>query len=114
LGIVLLGLQVLMVWWLSRKIASPLEGLVKQVDAIERLELTEIHPVQRSSFTEIDRLIQSVARMSKALTAFAAFAAYVPIDLVRDLMNSEKGLETEGSQQILDNHVYRFRGVFCA
>ena len=98
LGIVLLGLQVLMVWWLSRKIASPLEGLVKQVDAIERLELTEIQPVQRSSFTEIDRLIQSVARMSKALTAFAA---YVPIDLVRDLMNSEKGLQTGGHSKFL-------------
>lgn len=98
LGVVLLGLQVLMVWWLSRKIAGPLEALALQVDAIERLEINEAYPLQRSSFTEIDRLAQSVSRMSKALKAFAAF---VPIDLVRGLMKSEKGLETGGHSRFI-------------
>ena len=98
LGVVLLGLQVLMVWWLSRKIAGPLEALALQVDAIERLEINDAYPLQRSSFTEIDRLAQSVSRMSKALKAFAAF---VPIDLVRGLMKSEKGLETGGHSRFI-------------
>lgn len=98
LGVILLGLQVLMVWWLSRKIAGPLESLAVQVDAIERLEINDSYPLQRSSFTEIDRLSQSVSRMSKALKAFAAF---VPIDLVRGLMKSEKGLETGGHSRFI-------------
>ncbi|NDD24657.1 MAG: HAMP domain-containing protein [Betaproteobacteria bacterium] len=98
LGVILLGLQVLMVWWLSRKIAGPLEALALQVDAIERLEINDAYPLQRSSFTEIDRLAQSVSRMSKALKAFAAF---VPIDLVRGLMKSEKGLETGGHSRFI-------------
>jgi hypothetical protein len=41
----------------------------------------------------MDRLAQSVSRMSKALKAFAAF---VPIDLVRGLMNSENGFTIPG------------------
>ena len=98
LGVVLLGLQVLMVWWLSRKIAGPLEALALQVDAIERLEINDAYPLQRSSFTEIDRLAQSVSRMSKALKAFAAF---VPIGLVHGLMKSEKGLETGGHSRFI-------------
>ena len=98
LGAVLLVLQVLMVWWLSRRIAGPLEKLALQVDSIEKLELSAQPGVIRSRFAEIDRLAQSISRMSKAL---AAFAAYVPVDLVRDLMKAEHGLHTSGRSRFL-------------
>ncbi len=86
-----------MVWWLSRKIAGPLEAFALQVDAIERLEINDAYPLQRSSFTEIDRLAQSVSRMSKALKAFAAF---VPIDLEAFSALSENRPSHELLQQV--------------
>ncbi len=86
-----------MVWWLSRKIAGPLEAFALQVDDIERLEIKDAYPLQRSSFTEIDRLAQSVSRMSKALKAFAAF---VPIDLEAFSALSENRPSHELLQQV--------------
>lgn len=98
IGSLTIVIQLLMIYWLARRIAQPLELLAHQVDNIQQLKFTHDQPLQRSSFSEIDQLSVSINRMQKAIGAFAAF---VPVDLVRGLMNSGKQLELGGRSRFL-------------
>jgi adenylate cyclase len=98
IGSLTIVIQLLMIYWLARRIAKPLELLAHQVDNIQQLKFIHDQPLQRSSFSEIDHLSVSIDRMQKAIGAFAAF---VPVDLVRGLMNSGKQLELGGRSRFL-------------
>lgn len=98
IGSLTIVIQLLMIYWLARRIAQPLELLAHQVDNIQQLKFVHDQPLQRSSFSEIDHLSVSIDRMQKAIGAFAAF---VPVDLVRGLMNSGKQLELGGRSRFL-------------
>jgi len=98
IGSLTIVIQLLMIFWLSRRIARPLELLAQQVDDIEQLKFLHDLPLPRSRFSEIDQLSVSVGRMRKAIGAFAAF---VPVDLVRGLMKSGKPLELGGRSRFL-------------
>lgn len=98
IGAAAIAIQLLMIYGLSRRIARPLEQLAQQVDDIEQLKFAQDAPPTRSSFSEIDRLAKSVDRMRKAIGAFAAF---VPVDLVRGLMKSGQQLELGGRSRFL-------------
>lgn len=98
IGALTIVIQLLMIFWLARRIAKPLELLAEQVKDIEQLNFAHDKPLPRSSFSEIDRLSVSVGHMRKAIVAFAAF---VPVDLVRGLMKSGKRLELGGRSRFL-------------
>lgn len=98
IGALAIAIQVLMMYFISKRIARPLEELAEQVDDIEQLRFDQTTLTPRSSFSEIDRLAVSVDRMKKAIGAFAAF---VPVDLVRGLLRSGQQLELGGRSQFL-------------
>jgi adenylate cyclase len=98
IGVIALIAQLLVIYFMSVRIARPLEQLALQVDGIEQLKVSEVMPLPHSFFYEIDRLTKSVEKMRKAI---AAFALFVPVDLVRGLLKSEQKLELGGHSRFL-------------
>ena len=98
IGLLALIAQFFVIYAVSKRIARPLEQLARQVEDIEQLKVSEDVPIPRSSFTEIDRLSISIDRMRKAIGSFSAF---VPVDLVRELLKSGKKLELGGRSRFL-------------
>lgn len=98
IGVLALLAQLLVIYFMSVRIARPLEQLALQVDGIEQLKVLEGMPLPQSFFYEIDRLTKSVDKMRKAI---AAFALFVPVDLVRGLLKSEQKLELGGHSRFL-------------
>ncbi|HEV3116931.1 MAG TPA: adenylate/guanylate cyclase domain-containing protein, partial [Gemmataceae bacterium] len=80
----------------SSQVARPLERLEKEADAIGRLHL-EPSSAARSLVREVDRLAQAFEEMK---TGLRSFQKYVPADLVRSLLasNREAGLGGERRQ----------------
>ncbi len=98
LGMLAVALQLVAIFWLSRKIARPLETLSHQVADIEKLRFDADFKPVNSRFSEIAGLSDSVGKMSRAI---AAFAAFVPVDVVRGLLKSEQRLELGGRSRFL-------------
>ena len=98
IGIFALVAQLFAIYLMSVRIARPLEQLAIQVDRIEQLQVLDEKPLPKSFFFEIDRLTHSIESMRKAISAFAAF---VPVDLVRGLLNSNQKLELGGHSRFL-------------
>jgi adenylate cyclase len=98
IGLIALIAQFFVIYAMSVRIARPLEQLARQVDDIEQFKVLEDVPLTHSLFTEIDRLSTSIDCMRKAIGAFSAF---VPIDLVRELLKPGKKLELGGRSRFL-------------
>ena len=98
IGVLALIAQLLVIYAMSVRIARPLEQLAREVDDIEQLKVHDSVPLSRSFFFEIDQLTTSIDRMRKAIGAFAAF---VPVDLVRGLLKSGQKLELGGRSRFL-------------
>ena len=98
IGVLALLAQLLVIYFMSVRIARPLEQLALQVDNIEQLKVSEGVALPHSFFYEIDRLTKSIDKMRKAI---AAFAVFVPVDLVRGLLKSEQKLELGGHSRFL-------------
>ena len=75
----------------------PLAQLVEQIGRVERFELEQIERVP-SAIGEIDRLSEAVERTRQGL---AAFGRYLPVDLVRTLIQQGKGVEIGGETRTL-------------
>lgn len=84
IGTVFLILAGAGVAWASRLLTRPIEALTGEVRDIESLNLTA-DTVIRSAVIEVHTLAEAFSRMKAALRCFAA---YVPKDLVRNIMNS--------------------------
>ncbi|TWO65519.1 HAMP domain-containing protein [Caenimonas sedimenti] len=97
MGLVAIGLQVLVIYALSRRIARPLEQLEQQVQDVQDFKTTHSEPV-RSRIREISSLATSVGTLQGAITAFSAF---VPRELVRQLIATGHKLELGGRSQFL-------------
>jgi adenylate cyclase len=97
LGLVAIGLQVLLIYWLSRRIARPLEQLETQVLQVQNFESGNNERVN-SRIREIASLASAVTTLQGAIQSFSAF---VPRELVRQLIGTGHRLELGGRSKFL-------------
>jgi adenylate cyclase len=96
-GLIAIGVQVLVIYALARRIAMPLEQLERQVIQVQNFATHQSAPVT-SRIREIASLASSVTTLQSAISAFAAF---VPRDLVRQLISTGHKLELGGRSRFL-------------
>jgi adenylate cyclase len=82
---------------LARRIANPLRLVTQELRRIERFELAPVE-LPRSSIREIQILSEAVTRMRDNLQSFSH---YVPVDIVRDLLQSGLVASPSGQRQVL-------------
>ena len=97
LGLIAIALQILVIYFLSTVISSPLEKLALKVAKIEELSGENLPPLESP--------IREVSSLSKAIdtldTAIKSFAAFVPVGLVKQLLGSDQKLELGGHSRFL-------------
>jgi adenylate cyclase len=96
-GLLAIALQVLLIYFLSRRIARPLEQLERQVHEVQNFQPARGEPVQ-SRVREIASLASAVTTLQGAI---AAFSAFVPRELVRQLIGPGQKLALGGRSQFL-------------
>ncbi len=90
-------LQLLVIYVLASLLASPLQKLAFKVERINRLEPARLAPLV-SSVREVAVLSRAIETLDVAVKAFACF---VPVGLVRQLLHSEQKLELGGQSRFL-------------
>lgn len=98
IGIIATILQIAIIWIFARKLATPLEQLVRQVDRIRNLNQDDEPDLPDSRIMEIGMLTKAVETLDNAIRSFASF---VPVGLVRELLQSEQKLEIGGNSRFL-------------
>jgi adenylate cyclase len=96
-GLIAIAVEILIIYFLSAVISSPLERLAGNVARIEHLDGEEVPPLQ-STIAEISVLSKAIDTLGATVESFAAF---VPVGLVRQLVNSNNRLELGGHSQFL-------------
>jgi len=96
-GLVAIGAEILVIYFLSGIVAAPLEKLATVVGQIQDLR-TEALPPLRSPVQEISVLSKAIDTLGATVQSFAAF---VPVGLVKQLVNSERRLELGGHSRFL-------------
>lgn len=97
LGLAAIVVQLAIIYLLAGLIASPLQKLGFNVERIRNLERSEGPPVI-SPVREIALLSRTIETLDVAVKAFACF---VPVGLVRQLLESEQKLELGGQSRFL-------------
>jgi adenylate cyclase len=95
-GLALLA-ATLMALMLSRRVSQPLGQLVANSRRMGRLELGEGKRIS-SNFEEVEHLAEEQERMRIALDAFSK---YVPVELVRELLDRGEAAKIGGTQRVL-------------
>ena len=90
--------QILFIYFLSRLIAKPLERLEKKVNDVRNLSTDSHNEVITSPIREIASLSRAVDTLDHAVRSFAAF---VPVSLVKHLIESERQLQLGGESRFL-------------
>ncbi len=98
LGLGATALQILIIWLLAKKLSTPLERLASSVENIRDLRQETVNDLPRTRVREIQMLSSAVETLD---TAIRSFASFVPVSLVRDLLQSEQKLEIGGSSRFL-------------
>ena len=96
-GLVAIALQVLVIYFFSKRIARPLEQLEVQVYDVQNFKPADGHVVS-SRIREISSLASAVTTLQGAI---AAFSSFVPRELVRQLIGPGHKLELGGRSQFL-------------
>jgi adenylate cyclase len=96
-GLVILALQVAVIYYLSSVLSRPLENLARKVAQIQQLG-GDTPPSPPSAIREIAVLGRAIDTLD---TAVKSFASYVPVGLVRQLLDSEQKLELGGHSRFL-------------
>jgi adenylate cyclase len=96
-GLIAIGAEILIIYFLSAVVSLPLERLALKVARIEDLGTHEL-PALHSSIAEISVLSKAIDTLGATVKSFAAF---VPVSLVRQLLNSDHKLELGGHSQFL-------------
>jgi adenylate cyclase len=96
-GLVAIAVEILIIYFLSGVVSAPLEKLATKVAAIEDMTGEELPP-PRSAVQEISVLSKAIDTLGATVQSFAAF---VPMGLVRQLINSERRLELGGHSRFL-------------
>ncbi len=89
--------QILVIYYLTGVVAAPLEKLALKVNRIQQLE-GESLPGQNSPIREISVLSRAIDQLD---TAIKSFAAFVPVSLVKQLLESDQKLELGGHSRFL-------------
>jgi adenylate cyclase len=97
-GTLAIILQILFIYFLSRLIAKPLEKLEKKVNDVRELRPHSSNEVITSPIREIASLSRAVDTLDHAVRSFAAF---VPVSLVKHLIESERQLQLGGESRFL-------------
>ena len=97
LGLAAILVQLVIIYVLASLISSPLRKLALKVERINRLERSGLPPLV-SSVREVAVLSRAIETLDVAVKAFACF---VPVDLVRQLLQSEQKLELGGQSRFL-------------
>jgi len=98
IGLAATILQIFVIWVLAQRIARPLETLVRNVEQIRDLSPDPLPPLPRVRIREIKLLSRAVETLD---TAIKSFASFVPVGLVRQLVQSDQKLEIGGSSRFL-------------
>jgi adenylate cyclase len=96
-GLIAIAVEILIIYFLSAVVSSPLERLAGNVAKIERLDGEDIPPLQ-STIAEISVLSKAIDTLGATVESFAAF---VPVGLVRQLVNSNHRLELGAHSRFL-------------
>src|ERR1044072_6515238 len=96
-GLMAMALQVVVIFFLTGIVSSPLEKLAFKVGKIQELG-TDHLPSVSSPIQEISVLSKAIDRRDAAVKSFSAF---VPIGLVTQLLQSEQKLELGGHSRFL-------------
>ncbi len=96
-GLVAIALQIAIIFFLSGVISRPLERLAKNVDKIQELGAHQL-PVVSSPIREIATLSRAIDTLDNAVQSFSAF---VPVGLVKQLLESDKKLTLGGNSRFL-------------
>lgn len=97
-GLGAVAVQILVIYLIASGVASPLRGLAAKVERIRSLQPADDLPVVRSCIREIAALSHAIETLDIAVQAFAKF---VPVGLVRQLLTSEQRLEIGGQSKFL-------------
>ena len=97
-GLVAIALQILIIYFLSSVVSAPLEKLARKVTQIQDLGSGEALPPLHSPIREVALLSRAIDTLD---TAVKSFAAFVPIGLVRELLDSDQKLELGGHSRFL-------------
>ncbi|MDK3018205.1 adenylate/guanylate cyclase domain-containing protein [Pseudodonghicola flavimaris] len=97
-GLCAVAVQLFLIYLIASRVAAPLRGLSAKVKRIRSLEPADDLPVVHSSVREIAALSHAIETLDIAVQAFARF---VPVGLVRQLLTSEQRLEVGGQSKFL-------------
>lgn len=98
IGLCLTALQIMIIWYLARRMANPLERLVANVEMIRDLSDQPISPLPNTSIRELNKLSNAVETLNVVIRSFASF---VPVSLVRQLLQADQRLEIGGGSRFL-------------
>lgn len=96
-GVIAIGLEILFIFAIAHLISRPLERLGQIIGRIDRLDSGASH-LPKSLVREVSLLSGAVDTLGNTVRTFAAF---VPVDLVRQLMAGGYELEIGGRSQFL-------------
>jgi len=96
-GLIAIAVEILIIYFLSAVVSSPLERLATSVAKIEHLDGGVVPPLH-SAVAEISVLSKAIDTLGATVESFAAF---VPVGLVKQLINSDRKLELGGHSQFL-------------
>ena len=97
-GLIAISLQLLVIYILSKVISAPLEQLATQVTKIQELGAGAPMPVLDSPIREVSVLSNAIHTLDSLVRSFAAF---VPVGLVRQLLDTKEALAIGGHSRFL-------------
>jgi adenylate cyclase len=97
IGVIAVIAQILIIYFLSALVSSPLERLAVKVGQIENLRGAVLPPLS-SPVTEISVLARAIDTLDATIKTFVA---YVPVGLARQLIDSRQRLELGGHSRFL-------------
>jgi len=81
---VLTGIELLLIYFFSRRLSRPIEGVSRELKSVEDLSFTHAAPAT-SNIREIKELQTAVGLFETSLRSFSSF---VPLDVVRELIKT--------------------------
>ncbi|MBS0538945.1 MAG: hypothetical protein JSR47_09330 [Proteobacteria bacterium] len=97
-GFIAIALQIAIIYFLSSVISRPLERLARNVDIIQDLGGAHSLPVVSSPVREINTLSHAIETLDNAVQSFSSF---VPVGLVKQLLDSDQKLSLGGHSRFL-------------
>lgn len=98
LGFGAIALQLAIIYVIANLLSLPLQRMARKVARIQNLEDGSDLPVVRSRVREVAALSRAIETLD---TAVQAFARFVPVGLVRQLLGSDQKLELGGQSRFL-------------